>query len=85
MIQIGKRCLMTEERKILFLTDVIEQKVRKEKELEFYQQELEKLTQKMGWLRREIDLTNTIIDIIQNEKVVDLREQLESKMIGKDD
>lgn len=76
---------MTEERKILFLTDIIEQKVRKEKELEFYQEELEKLTQKMGWLRREIDLTNTIIDIIQNEKVIDLREQLEAKMIERDE
>jgi len=64
---------MTNEKKILFLTDIIEQKVRKEQELEFYQKELEKLQQKMFWVKKEIDLTNTIISIIEDEKVIDIR------------
>ena len=60
---------MNTERKILTLTDIIEQKVRKEKELEYYQEQLEELMRKMSWVQQEIDLTNTIIDIIEKEKV----------------
>jgi len=60
---------MNTERKILTLTDIIEQKVRKEKELEYYQEQLEELTRRMSWVQQEIDLTNTIIDIIEKEKV----------------
>lgn len=59
---------MTEEGKILLLTDIIEQKVRKEKELSYYQEQLEELEQKMWFLRKEIDLTNMIISVIENEK-----------------
>ena len=32
---------MTKDKKIIFLTDLIETKVRKEKELEYYQAELQ--------------------------------------------
>jgi len=72
---------MTKEQKIIFLTDVIETKVRKEKELEYYQKELEKLQRKMFFVRKEIELTNTIIDIIENEKVLDIREHVHNKFI----
>jgi len=53
---------------ILLLTDVIEQKIRKEKELEYYQQQLEQLQQKMWWIRKEIEVTNMCIEVIQTEK-----------------
>lgn len=53
---------------ILLLTDIIEQKVRKEKELEYYQNELDKLQQKMWWVRKEIEITNLCIEVIQSEK-----------------
>lgn len=56
------------DRKILTLTDIIEQKVRKEKELEYYQEQLEELMKKMSWLQQEIDLTNKIIYVIEQEK-----------------
>lgn len=73
------------ESKILFLTDVIETKLRKEQELEYYQKELEKLQHKMFFVRKEIDLTNTIINIIENEKVLDIKEEIEkTKMLPKD-
>ena len=72
---------MTKDKKIIFLTDLIETKVRKEKELEFYQKELEKLQVKMFYVRKEIDLTNTIIDIIENEKVLDIRDNVHNKFI----
>jgi len=53
---------------ILLLTDIIEQKIRKEKELEYYQAELDKLQQKMWWIRKEIEVTNLCIEVIQSEK-----------------
>ena len=70
---------MVDEKKIVLLTDFIEQKVRKEKELEYYTLQLEELQKKMFFLRKEIQLTNYIIEIVENEKVIDIREYLEDK------
>lgn len=71
--------------KLIILTDVIETKLRKEKELEFYQKELEKLQQKMFFIRKDIEITNLCIQIIEQEKVIDIREQMNSKLIGNKD
>ena len=71
--------------KLIVLTDVIETKIRKEKELEFYQQELDKLQQKMFFLKKDIEITNLCIQIIEQEKVLDIREQMRTKIIGKND
>lgn len=68
-----------EERKIILLHDIIETKVRKEKELEYYQRQLEELQRKMFFLNKEIQLTNTIIDIVEAERVLDIREHLIEK------
>ena len=67
---------MSEERKILFITDLIDQRLRKEKEIEFYEQELQKIEERLFFLRKEKQLTQFIIDIIQQEKVVDIREKM---------
>lgn len=66
-------------KKLILITDFIEQKLRKEKELEFYEEELKKLEQKMYWLRREITLNNTIIEMIQQESVYDIQQGLLEK------
>jgi len=71
--------------KLILLTDILETKLRKEKELEFYQNELEKLKQKMFFIRKDIDITNLCIQIIEQEKVMDIRAQMNAKLIGKDD
>jgi hypothetical protein len=71
------------ETKLIILTDVIETKLRKEKELEFYQKELEKLQQKMFFIRKDIEITNLCIQIIEQEKVLDIKEQMNKKLIGK--
>ena len=71
---------MVDEKKIVLLTDFIEQKVRKEKELEFYTSQLEELQKQMFFLRKEIQLTNYIIEIVENEKVIDIREYLDDKL-----
>lgn len=70
--------------KLIKITDIIETKVRKEKELEFYEQELKKLKQKMYFIQKDIDITNIIINIIENEKVMDIKENMEARMLGDD-
>jgi hypothetical protein len=70
--------------KLILLTDILETKLRKEKELEFYQKELEKLQQKMFFISKDIEITNLCIEIIEKEKVMDIREEIQKKtMIGK--
>jgi hypothetical protein len=68
--------------KLIQITDIIETKVRKQKELEFYEKELKKLQQKMYFIQKDIDITNIIINIIENEKVMDIKENMEARMLG---
>jgi len=64
---------------IINLQEVYDIRDRKQRELEYYNRELEKLHVKMGFIKQEINLTHTIIDIIETEKVVDLKEYVEKK------
>ena len=64
---------------IINLQEVYEIRDRKERELAYYAKQLEELNQKMGFIKQEINLTHTIIDIIETEKVVDLKEYVENK------
>ena len=64
---------------LILIQDLIDSKLRKEKELKFYQEELDRLQTKMWWVRKEINLTETIIDIIEKEKVMDLQEHIRNK------
>jgi len=66
--------MMSEEQKLILITDFIEQKLRKEQELEFYMKELSELQRKIGFLRTEVDLTNTIIKMIKSEQVYDIKD-----------
>ena len=70
---------MTKESNILFLSDIIKQRTRKQDELEYYEQELKKLEVKLIYLREEIKLTNLIIHVVTNEKVTDIHKYIESK------
>jgi len=65
--------------KIILLTDIYELRKKKEEELEFYHEQLEKLRNKMFFVQKEIDLTNFIIDIIEQEKVVDIKQIIKEK------
>lgn len=64
---------------LIRLSDVVDSKVQKEKELEFYQRELQKLKKKMAVLREEITVTNIIIDLVRSEKVRDFKKEFEQK------
>lgn len=68
------------DRKVILLTDIIETRLRKEKELEYYQKKLEEIQRKMFFLKKDLDLTNLIIDIIEKEKVYDIKEQMEKQL-----
>lgn len=57
---------------IVIITDVLEMKTRKEEELAYYQQQLDKLIEKMRWVQKEIDVTNHIIELIEKEKIIDV-------------
>ncbi len=61
-----------ESSNIIFLEEVIQQKLRKEQELEFYERELIKLQTKLDFTRQEIRLTNLIINLVTSEKDLDI-------------
>ena len=71
---------MSEESKLILITDFIEQKLRKEQELEFYLKELADLNRNIGFLRQEVDLTNTIIKLIKAEQVHDVQERMVERL-----
>ena len=53
--------------KIISITDIIEQKVRKEKQLEEYEEQLSDLQRKKFWLEKEIQIHEFIISAVRNE------------------
>jgi prefoldin subunit 5 len=64
---------------IIRLTDIYETRERKEKELAYYREQLEVLRQKMFFIQKDIDITNICIQLIENEKVLDIKKLVEEK------
>ena len=62
------------EKSIVFITDLIESKVRKEREIEYYEEKLKEIEKKLFFLKKEQNVTETILDIIQNEKVLEFKQ-----------
>ena len=52
---------------IISITDVIEQKVRKQKELDDYEIRLEDLKREKFWVEKEIKMAEFIIAAVQHE------------------
>ena len=52
---------------IISITDIIENKVRKQKELEFYDAQLDELKRKKFWIEKEIQMAEFIIQAVNNE------------------
>ena len=68
------------------LSEVLETRLRKQKELDYYQKQLEKLEQKMFFIKKDIEVTNLIISMIESEKIMDFQERMEERLlIRKDD
>lgn len=70
---------MTESAKLIIISDLLDTKARKEKELAFYNEQLKELQGKMFWVQKEIDLTTDIIDMIEKEKMMDLQQWMREK------
>ena len=65
--------------KIILISDLIKDKEAKEEELLYYEKVMQELFVKMHMVKKEINLTNTIIDVIKNEKADILQQFIESK------
>jgi hypothetical protein len=59
--------------KIVLLQDVYAIKEQKERELAYYREQLEIITEKLIWIEREYKLTKDIIKMIEQETVVSIK------------
>ncbi len=60
-------------KKIIFITDLIESKLQKQREIEKYESQLKIIEEKLFFLRKEKEITETILELIEHEKIIDLR------------
>ena len=65
--------------KIILITDLIEEKLRKEQELEFYELEMQKLLIRMSYVRQEIGLTEVIIRMIELQEIPDILKNIKER------
>ena len=64
---------MTDKKgKIISLAEVLENKIVKEKELEYYYEQLKEIQRKIGFLELDLKLTKQIIHIIEKDKVIEV-------------
>jgi hypothetical protein len=56
-----------EKTTIISITDIIENKVRKQKELDFYNHQLDELNRKKFWIEKEIQMAEFIIQAVNKE------------------
>ena len=67
------------ESRIIILADILEQKLRKERELTYYEAQLAQLLGRMRYIKKEIEITNMIIDLVSDEKIVSMQDYLDNK------
>ena len=58
--------------KIISLTDVLENKIVKEKELLYYKEQLEDIQRKIVFLETDLNITKQIISLIEQEKIIEV-------------
>lgn len=61
---------MTEEKKIVSLTEVIKQKENKQKELDMYRRHLDVIESRLSYLLMDKKVTLEIIEMIENDEVI---------------
>ena len=61
---------MTEETKIVSLTEVIKQKEKKEKELNMYRRHLEMIESRLSYLLMDKKVTLEIIEMIEKDEII---------------
>ncbi len=76
----GKVCNMKHEKQtIILLSDIIESKVRKEKELAYYQKELIEIQTKISELSNDLSLTQLIINMLEADNITDIEKYMIEK------
>ena len=65
---------------VISLTDLIESRLKKQREIEYYQETLVQLQKKIAELDKEVGITTLIIDMIETERVLTLDEK-QGKML----
>ena len=60
---------------IVSLSDLIEQRLRQQQEIDYYKDTLKNLQIKISELGKEVDITTLIIDMIEGERVLTLDEK----------
>ena len=60
-------------KKVIHFSEIYDIRNRKLKELDYYNQQLKELQLKMKFVRSEINLTTSIITMIEQETVIDLK------------
>ena len=68
--------MKNKSQKIIFITDLIESKINKQREIEKYESQLKVIEEKLFFLRKEKEITETILDLIEHEKIMDLKSYL---------
>ena len=63
-------------KKIIFITDLIESKMQKQREIDKYESQLKIIENKLFFLRKEKEITETILELIEHEKIMDLKSYL---------
>ena len=65
---------------VISLTDLIESRLKEQREIEYYQETLVQLQKKIAELDKEVGITTIIIDMIETERVLTLDEK-QGKML----
>jgi|TARA_B110000503_G_C6787851_1_gene265986 hypothetical protein len=69
---------------VISLSDLIEQRLLKQQEIDYFKETLERLEKKISILSKEVDITTLIINMIENERVLTIDEK-KSKILQLDD
>jgi len=63
---------------IIMISELLDIRNRKIKELQFYTEQLQELKLKMHFIQQEIDLTSNIIKMIEQESMIDLKQYIKN-------
>ena len=70
---------MNNDKKIILITELVEQRLKKQQELEYYIETKKNLENKILLLNKEIQITNFIIKLLNNESKDLMVEYLKGK------
>ena len=64
---------------VILISDIYQLREEKERELRFYKEQLKSLELKLSYIQREVELTNYIISLIEQENIKNLNDLFQKK------